>query len=97
MLFGDFTEARPRNFGGEIDEEDFAEDYGYSSDSDLEDEGDQLRALQRTPSEDATQSEVQDPSDSLAISSGDKTVYEDHGERVERGKVVKIPDVAFVT
>ena len=97
MLFGDFVEARPRNFNGEIDEEDFADDYGYSSDSDLEDEEDQLRALQHTPGEDATQSEVQDPSDSPAISSGDKTVYEDHEERVERGKVVKIPDVAFVT
>ena len=97
MLFGDFTEARPRNFNGEVDEEDFADDYGYSSDSDLEDEEDQLRALQHTPAEDATQSEVQDPSDSRAISSGDKTVYEDHEECVEQGKVVKIPDVAFVT
>ena len=97
MLFGDFAEAQPRNFRGEIDEEDFAEDYGYSSDSDLEDEEDQLRALQHTPAEDATKSEVQDPSDSLVISSGDKMVYEDHEERVEQGKVVRIPDVAFVT
>ena len=97
MLFGDFAEARPRNFGEVIDEEDFAEDYGYSSDSDLEDEGDQLRALQHTLAEDATQSEVQDSSDSPAISSGDKTVCEDHEERVEQGKVVRIPDVAFVT
>ena len=97
MLFGDFAEARPRNFGEVIDEEDFAEDYGYSSDSDLGDEEDQLRALQHAPAEDATQSEVQDPSDSPAISSGDKMVYEDHEERVEQGKVVRIPDVAFVT
>jgi hypothetical protein len=97
VLFGDFAEAQPRNFGEVIDEEDFAEDYGYSSDSDLEDEEDQLRALQNTPTQDTTQSEVQDPSDSLAISSGDKIVYEDHAERVERGKVAKIPDVAFVT
>ena len=97
MLFGDFAEAQPRNFSGEIDEEDFAEDYGYSSDSDLEDEEDQSRALRHTPAKDATQSEVQDPSDSPAISSGDKTVCEDYEERVEQGKVVKIPDVAFVT
>ena len=97
MLFGDFVEARSRNFGEVIDEEDFAEDYGYSSDSDLEDEEDRLRALQHTPAEDATQSEVQDSSDSPAISSGDKKVCEDHEERVEQGKVVRIPDVAFVT
>ena len=79
-----------------MDEEDFAEDYGYSSDSDLEDEEDQLRALQHTVAEDAIQPEVQDPSDSPAISSGDNMVFEDH-ECVEQGKVVKIPDVAFVT
>ena len=97
MLFGDFAEAQPRNFGEVINEEDFAEDYGYSSDSDLEDEEDRLRALQHTPAEDATQSEVQDSSDLPAISSGDKTVCEDHEERVEQGKVVRIPDVAFVT
>ena len=97
MLFGDFAEAQPRNFGEVINEEDFAEDYGYSSDSDLEDEEDRLRALQHTPAEDATQSEVQDPSDSPAISSGDKMACEDYEERVEQGKVVRIPDVAFVT
>ena len=97
MLFGDFAEARPRNFGEVIDEEDFATDYGYSSDSDLEDEEDQLRALQHTVAEDAIQSEVQDPSDSPAISSGDNMVFEDHEECVEQGKVVRIPDMAFVT
>ena len=97
MLFGDFVEARPRNFGEVIDEEGFAEDYGYSSDSDLEDEEDQLRALQHTPAEDATQSEVKDLYDSPSISSRDKVVCEDYGKRVEQGKVVKIPDVAFVT
>ena len=97
MLFGDFVEARSRNFGEVIDEEDFAEDYGYSSDSDLEDEGDRSRVLQRTVTDGATLSEVQDPPDSPAISSGDKTVCEEYEERVERGKVVKIPDVAFVT
>ena len=96
MLFGDFAEARSRNFEEAIDEEEFAENYGYSSDSDLEveeDEEDVLRALQDFAAEDATRSEVQDP----AISNGDQIVYEDYQECVEQGKVVKIPDVAFVT
>jgi hypothetical protein len=97
VLFGDFAEARPRNFREAIEEEDFAEDYGYSSDSDLEDEEDQFRVLQQTPAEDSTRPQIQGPSDSPAISSGDKMVYEDHEERVEQGKVVKIPDVAFMT
>ena len=96
MLFGDFAEARSRNFEEVIDEEGFAEDYGYWSDSDLEEE-DESRISRSDAAEDATKPEVHDPTDSPAISSEGKMVYEDHKECVEQGKVVKIPDVAFVT
>ena len=97
MLFGGFAEARSRNFKEVIDEEGFAEDYGYWSDSDLEDEEDELGIPRSAAAEDATKPEVHDPTDSPAISSEGKIVYEDHKECVEQGKVVKIPDVAFVT
>ena len=97
MLFGNFAEARSRNFEEVINEEGFAEDYGYWSDSDLEDEEDESRILRRVAAEDETHPEVQDPTDSPAISSEGKIVYEDHKECAEQGKVVKIPDVAFVT
>ena len=77
--------------------DEFAEDYGYSSDSDLEDVRDGWRTLQNAVAEDATQPEVQDLTDSLAIASEGKIVCEDHDGCVKQGKVVKIPDVAFVT
>ena len=97
MLFGDFAEAQSRSFEGVIDEGGFAEDYGYWSDSDLEDEEDESRIPRSAAAEDATQPETQDLTNSPAISSEGKIVYEDHKEYVEQGKVVKIPDVAFVT
>ena len=80
-----------------IDGDEFAEDYGYSSDSDLEDVGDGLRIPQSVVAGDAAQPEVQYLTDSLAIASEGKIVCEDHEGCVEQGKVVKIPDVAFVT
>ena len=80
-----------------IDGDEFAEDYGYSSDSDLEDVGDGLRIPQSVVAKDATQPEVQDPIDSPAISSEGNIVCEDHKECADQGKVVKIPDVAYVT
>ena len=65
VLFGEFEEARSKDFKEEVDEEEYAEHYGYSSDSDLEDD--------------------------------DEAACERREEGVERGKVVKIPDIAFVT
>ena len=78
-------------------DDEFAEDYGYSSDSDLEDAGDGLRIPQSVVAEDATQPEVRGLTDSPVIASEGKMACEDHEECVEQGKVVKIPDVAFVT
>ena len=79
VLFGNFAESQSRNFEEAIDEEEIAEDYGYSSDSDLEDDEDGAVA-------------------SVVVSDEDKkTLCEEHEDRVEKGKVVEIPDVAFVT
>jgi len=80
VLFGNFTESQPRDFNKEtIDEAEYAEDYGYLSDSDLEDDEDGKAASVPIPSEDK------------------KTLCEEYEEHVEKGKVVKIPDMAFVT
>ena len=80
MLFGSFAEAQSRDFNEEaIDEEEFAEDYGYSSDSDLEDDEDRRVAQVVVPLEEK------------------KRLCEEHEERIEKGKIVKIPDMAFVT
>ena len=79
MLFGNFTESQFRNFNEVIDEEEIAEDYGYSSDSDLEDDEDGKATPVAVPDK------------------GKQTLCEEHEDRVEKGKVAKIPDVAFVT
>ena len=71
-----------------ISEQEFAEDYGYSSDSDIEDEEDQWSIRYGVTY--ATQSRVRGLSE-------DKIVYEDHDECPAQGKVVKIPDVAYMT
>ena len=79
MLFGNFTESQPRSFEEAIDKEEIAEDYGYWSDSDLDDDEDGEAAPVAIPAE------------------SKKALCEVHEHRVEKGKVVKIPDVAFVT
>ena len=41
MLFGDFAEARVTDWEEVVDEEERGEDFGYLSDSDLEDDEDE--------------------------------------------------------
>jgi len=93
VLFGDFAESQLKDFKEEIDEEESTEDYGYLSDSDLEDDEDERVALFKH----STKSKP-NPFDPLAISGEErKIIWEEHEEHVDKGKVVKIPDIAFVT
>ena len=87
MLFGDFAESQSKDFKEAVDEEGSTVDYGYSSDSDLEDDEDMT-----VPAE--SRIHLPDPIGALVE---DEVAPEDHDEGVKRGKVVKIPDVAFVT
>ena len=80
-MFGDFAESQSKDFKETIDEGEFAEDYGYFSDSDLEGDEDENISLGRKDK----------------LEDGGKISREDHEERVEKGKVVKIPDMAYVT
>jgi len=93
VLFGNFTESQSKEFGGAIDEEELAEDYGYLSDSDLEDDEDE-----KVASFECTGKPEVHSFDPFVVPGGDKkTVCEEYEEHVEKGKVVKIPDMAFVT
>ena len=88
MFFKDFREAQAKDFKGTIDENESGEDYGYLSDSDLEDdEVDKVLSVKYTVKS----------KDHPAAPEEDKIAYEIHDESIEKGKVVKIPDVAFVT
>ena len=87
MLFGDFAESRSKDFQETIDEGETAEDYGYLSDSDAEDDEDETPSSERASK----------PEAHSFAAPGEKIGCENHEGRVEKGKVVKIPDVAFVT
>jgi len=87
VLFGDFAESQPKDFSDPVDEEESAEDYGYLSDSDLEDDEDR----ETTPPNNPGGANQPDPPMNLT---GVEPSCEEH---VEKGKVVKIPDVAFAT
>ena len=91
MLFGDFAESQSKDFRDPINEEEFAEHYEYSSDSDLEDDEDEkVTSLNNTIESNGNQlGPPRIP--------GSGNFCEDHEEHTERGKVVKIPDIAFVT
>jgi len=79
--------------GGVTDDGISAEDYGYLSDSDLEDDEDE----KISPFKHASKSNVH-PFDPFGIpGEGTKISYEEHEEHAEEGKVVSIPDMAFVT
>ena len=91
MFFGDFAESQPKDFKNPIDEEEFADDYGYFSDSDLEDGGGEKSSVKQ-----GSKPEVHS-FDPFVMTGEDKVVHEDYEGRVEKGKVVKISDVAFVT
>ena len=94
MLFGNFEESQPKDFSKEeIDDEESTENYGYLSDSDLEDDEDEKLASFKNTSKPKVH-----PFDPFATPGEDSKIpCEEREERVEKGKIAKIPDVAFVT
>ena len=94
VLFGGFGESQSKDFEEAIDEEECSNDYDYLSDSDLEDEMDEKFALFNQEAKPKTQAH---PFNSFAIPGEDGNDCEEYREHVDKGKVVPIPDVAFVT
>lgn len=95
MLFGKFEESKPKDFAKEeIDEEGSPDDYEYLSDSDLEDDEDEKVASFRRVAKRKAH-----PFDPFGVPGelDKKILCEEHDERLEKGKVIKILDVAFVT
>jgi len=94
VLFGNFAESQSKDFNEEtLDEEGSAEDYGYLSDSDLEDDEDEKVASYKRKAK--SKAHQFNP---FAVPGEDKKIVcEDHEEHAGKGKVVKISDMAFVT
>ena len=95
VLFGGFGESQSKDFKEAIDEEEYSKDYDYLSDSDLEDEEDERIALVKPNAKSKAQVR---PFNLFAVpGEDDRIIFEEHEESVDKGKVVPIPDVAFVT
>ena len=95
VLFGGFGESQSKDFKEAINVEEYSKDYDYLSDSDLEDEDDGFRLEQGDPLKSKTQIRPFTPF--VIPGEDDKIICDEQGERIHKGKVIKIPDVAFVT
>ena len=96
VLFGNFAESQSKDFKEAIDEEETTEDYGYLSDSDLEDDEDG-RVISPKNTSEPKSFKSNKPSPMALFFGIGKVACEEQEERTEKGKVVKIPDIAFVT
>lgn len=94
MLFENSAKAKPEDFKKDaIDCGEHAVDYGYSSDSDLEDDEDEKVA----PSNRKSKSSAHLFNPYKTSNENVKIPCEEHEEHTEGGRVVKIPDIAFIT
>ena len=95
VLFGTFAEAESKDFSERLDDNECAENYGYYSDSDLEEDEDSVRSKKTLKQKEPTRGHPFDPF--CFPSTDDKPIYGKHEERLEKGKVIKIQDMAFLT
>lgn len=85
VLSGPFSESEIKDFSETVDNGEFADDYGYLSDSDLEEDWDfESPARPNTRSQSPKPRQLEDTS----------CQYREHAWR---GRVIKIEDVAFIT
>ena len=91
MLFGVFAEAESKDFSEPLDDTKCAAEYGYYSDSDLEDEDSATEAPKPARGH---------PFDTfcfLPTDSESTPARGEYKEHLEKGKVIKIQDMAFIT
>lgn len=93
MLFGQFGEAESKDFTESLDDNESANDYGYYSDSDLEEDEDSASSKEAL-------SQRRHPSNPFSLPPVENELVStcgEHKERLEKGKVIKIHDMAFIT
>ena len=93
MLFGTFAEAESKNFSEHLDDTECAENYGYYSDSDLEEDEDSVSPKASKPA----RGHPFDPFCFIPTDSKPTPACGEHKERLEKGKVIKVRDMAFIT
>ena len=95
VLSGTFAEAESKDLSLPIDENECADNYGYCSDSDLEDDDD---AAMEGEAPKKTATLRGHPFDPLCFTiSEEMPTYGQHKESVKEGTVIKVQDIAFIT
>ena len=84
VLSGSFSESEIRDFSETVDNGELADDYGYLSDSDLEEDWDFESLSPQTPPSKPRQQDQDAP-------------HYEYKEHPQMGRVIKIQDVAFIT
>jgi len=91
VLFGTFAEAESKDFSERLDDTECAENYGYYPDSDLEEDEDSANSKEPARGH---------PFDPFCFTPTDNKLTPPNGEykeNLEKGKVIKIQDMAFIT
>ena len=95
VLFGQFGEAESKDFLEPLDDTESADDYGYYSDSDLEEDEDSVSSKGAWKQMNHAGGDLPDLFSFLPVE--DDPVCGEYKESLEKGKVIKVQDVAFVT
>lgn len=98
MLFGQFGEAEPKDFPEPLDDDESADDYGYCSDSDLEEDDDSASSNKSSKQNSlAAGSNLPDPFYFPPIENEPAPTCGEYEGRLKKGKIIKVQDMAFVT
>ena len=97
VLFGAFAEAESKNCSESFDDDECADNYGYHSDSDLEEDEDSVDSKEPPKQTGPVRGHPFDPFCFSPAENESKPTYGEQTECFEKGKVVKIQDMAFVT
>lgn len=97
VLSGTFAESESKDFSETTDESECAENYGYHSDSDIEDDDDAVNAGETLKKMVTLRGHPFDPLCFPLSARKSIPTYGEHKERLEKGKVIKIQDMALIT
>jgi hypothetical protein len=97
VLFGTFAEAGSKDFSEPLDGSECGEDYGYYSDSDLEEDDDSADSKESLNQTGPARGHPFDPFCFHFTDNKPTLICGEHKEELEKGKVIKVQDMAFIT
>ncbi|KAF9778364.1 hypothetical protein BJ322DRAFT_495081 [Thelephora terrestris] len=98
LLFGKFGEAESKSFSEPLEDTESADDYGYCSDSDLEEDEDGSTSSKVAQGQTTlARGNGSDPFNFPPIENKPPPTCGEYQEHPEKGKVIKIQDMAFIT